>query len=135
MSSEKTATAGSCFLSDNVASDGPRTLAWGRMGQRSPASSESRRAPVFRPASGPSGTDVTVRVQDLPALTPIYLRFGAARSILEVLAELVTDQQGRTLEAVVAPLQTGDVVAVTATLSEASICQQGTTLEVIRVGG
>ena len=35
----------------------------------------------------------------------------------------------------VGALQTGDMVAVTGTLSETSACRQGTTIDVILVGG
>ena len=52
------------------------------------------RAPVFSPGSGPPGTAVTVRTSDLPAITPIYLGIGAARSSFEVVSELVTDEYG-----------------------------------------
>ena len=61
------------------------------------------RAPVFEPTSGPPGTSVTVRSQSLPALTPIYLGIGAARSSFEVLSELVTDERGELERVVVIP--------------------------------
>jgi hypothetical protein len=206
MFGEKTAQKTSFFFADDVANDRAGTLAWGAMGQRSSPSPESSRTPVFQPVSGPTGTAVTVRARDLPALTPIYLGFGGTRSSFEVLSELVTDQEGRMQEAVAIPdwatsdrthyfvlvdvyfrplavstafhvttsdgtvlrrgrvtdegvrclalreegetgelytlvgtavgaLQTGDMVAVTGTLSETSACRQGTTIDVILVGG
>ena len=61
------------------------------------------RAPVFSPRSGPPGTEVTVRTNDLPALTPVYLGIGAARSSFEVLLQLVTDQYGEMSEIVEIP--------------------------------
>ena len=52
------------------------------------------RTPTFSPASGPSGTVITVETQDLPAVTPVYLGMGATRSSFEVLTQLVTDENG-----------------------------------------
>ena len=61
------------------------------------------RAPVFTPQSGPSGTEVTVETHNLPALTPVNLGFGAARSSFEVLTQLVTDEHGEMSEVVQIP--------------------------------
>lgn len=52
------------------------------------------RAPVFSPASGAPGTEVSVETRDLPALTPVYLGMGATRSSFEVLRQLVTSELG-----------------------------------------
>ena len=52
------------------------------------------RAPIFSPGSGSAGTAITVETRNLPAVTPIYLGMGAARSSFEVLAQLVTDEFG-----------------------------------------
>ena len=52
------------------------------------------RAPVFSPRSGAPGVEVTVETRDLPALTPVYLGMGAARSSFEVLRQLVTSERG-----------------------------------------
>ncbi len=61
------------------------------------------RAPVFTPRSGPSGTEVTVETKNLPALTPVNLGIGAARSSFEVLSQLVTDERGEMSEVVQIP--------------------------------
>ena len=52
------------------------------------------RAPAFSPRSGAPGVEVTVETRDLPALTPVYLGMGAARSSFEVLRQLVTSERG-----------------------------------------
>ena len=61
------------------------------------------RAPVFSPRAGAAGTEVTVEARDLPALTPVYLGMGAARSSFEVLRQLVTSERGELLTVVDVP--------------------------------
>ena len=66
--------------------------------------SYSTRFVAFSPRSGPPGTEVTVSAKDLPAVTPVYLGMGAARSGFEVLGQLLlTDGYGEMSKTVEIP--------------------------------
>ena len=66
--------------------------------------SYSTRFVAFSPRSGPPGTEVTVSAKDLPAVTPVYLGMGAARSGFEDLGQLLlTDGYGEMSKTVEIP--------------------------------
>lgn len=61
-----------------------------------------RPAYIF-PASGPPGTEVTLRVSLLPALTPVQVALGGTRSGFEALTFALTDEKGQLVETVRIP--------------------------------
>lgn len=83
--------------------EGWRAAAPGLPARRPRQPGAAARAPVFDPAAGAPGTEVTVRMRDLPALTPVHLGLGATRASFEVLASLVTTRSGTLAEVVRVP--------------------------------
>jgi hypothetical protein len=55
------------------------------------------------PASGPPGTEVTLRASLLPALTPVQVAIGGTRSGFEALTLALTDHNGELVETVTVP--------------------------------
>jgi hypothetical protein len=61
------------------------------------------RPTYMSPASGPPGTEVTLRASLLPALTPVQVALGGTRSGFEALALALTDRNGDLVETVTIP--------------------------------
>jgi len=75
-------------------------LTCGAAAAQHPGSDGITRVIVMSPASGPPGTVVKLRPMYLPAITPVQISLGGARSGFEVLSQMMTDLQGEIADSV-----------------------------------
>lgn len=69
--------------------------------------SEMNRPHSLSRLSGPPGTEVTIQMEQLPAITPLWLGIGATRSGFEALQMVITDTKGQFSQAVSIPASAG----------------------------